>query len=523
MKTMKKLILLLLCTIISLLVASCTQVPFKATPYTRDVSKDACKLEQKRIDALDKPLEVSVLTYNSIEYLSFDDTYLLLTAVNERLKLFRLSGSKEKDMESIFDLGKGTLSINTRLGEASTYSEILWGTSVGEYFDFSSLRTGHPLILDTTYLKDFDIKSLYFKGQYYMPLSLFNYAFLSNHYLLYPSAKGNYYVLDPIDTFEDKTLEVLDANEVSLNESCSSALFAFSRNYLINYLKKYYPYYEERSAALEASFNSTLAAPATSDDYYNCISSILYAPHDNHTAIQHHSKYVTNVSQKTLIEENKRISSWDVYSEWSEEKYNNPKNEYRILENQIGYLKINDFNTLKPIDDILAQFKNCKGMILDLRDFKGGLAQYILPLVSMFMEPKEELNLYYKERIYGSVSDLKQATYKKKKGDNIEAPMVLLTNRYTYSAGNIMSGLIKDNSLGTIIGEKTLGGGSARAINVLPDGTSYYTSSSNMFTHPDGTCYEFGIEPDISMKDIIADGRDQILEKALEVLKSQLQ
>ena len=101
-------------------------------------------------------------------------------------------------------------------------------------------------------------------------------------------------------------------------------------------------------------------------------------------------------------------------------------------------------------------------------------------------------------------------------------PIVILINSGSASASEILSGALKDNKRGIIVGKKSFGKGLVQEINKLPDGSALHITIQKYLT-PNGTdIHKKGITPDyvvdITEDDIKAE-RDPQLKKACEILQ----
>ena len=78
-------------------------------------------------------------------------------------------------------------------------------------------------------------------------------------------------------------------------------------------------------------------------------------------------------------------------------------------------------------------------------------------------------------------------------------PLVVLINGGSASASEIVSGAIKDNKRGILVGEKTFGKGSVQTLIPLPDGDGMKLTIAKYYT-PSGICiHGIGIEPDVKV------------------------
>ena len=154
-----------------------------------------------------------------------------------------------------------------------------------------------------------------------------------------------------------------------------------------------------------------------------------------------------------------------------------------------------------------------KGIVLDLRANKGGYGENVCNFVSCFYTGKKDLFYsYFKEDAAHSAMENKFVTSMAGSGlvdENI--PVMLLVDRYTYSAANLCAFIMADLPNVTLIGERTGGGGGGRHDVSLPNGwVLSYTESK--FYSMDDMDMELGVEPDIYVP------YDEELEKNGDVL-----
>jgi carboxyl-terminal processing protease len=102
-----------------------------------------------------------------------------------------------------------------------------------------------------------------------------------------------------------------------------------------------------------------------------------------------------------------------------------------------------------------------------------------------------------------------------------DIPLVVLINRGTASASEIVAGAIQDTGRGKLIGEKTFGKGSVQITHTLSDGSGLRVTIARWFTPNGRQIDDQGIEPDIAVARSDADlttGRDPQLDRAIEYL-----
>ena len=114
--------------------------------------------------------------------------------------------------------------------------------------------------------------------------------------------------------------------------------------------------------------------------------------------------------------------------------------------------------------------------------------------------------------------DGESQSYEARGNANESIPLVVLINGYTASASEIVSGAIKDDSRGKLIGEKTFGKGVVQTIVPLSNGGGLKYTSGSYYT-PKGTdINKIGIEPDVVVVDDPATPGDEVLERGLAEL-----
>ncbi len=191
----------------------------------------------------------------------------------------------------------------------------------------------------------------------------------------------------------------------------------------------------------------------------------------------------------------------------------------------VGYIHYPSFQL--PIEEgdldfVVDRFEGLKGLIIDVRDNEGGDPLYGFRLARRIASKRVHIySTIYKNGPgrdeFTEPSDAYLDINKEKKFD---LPVVLLTNRVTYSAGNFFTAMLRALPDVTVVGDTTGGGGGVPLGWELPNG--WHFNFSNSITYlPDGFNIEDGIPPDIQVdisdEDRLA-GRDTILETALQLL-----
>lgn len=203
--------------------------------------------------------------------------------------------------------------------------------------------------------------------------------------------------------------------------------------------------------------------------------------------------------------------------------------KYQILDNNFAYMYYGDFTSGigdGNLDVLLNSLAASDGLVIDVRNNGGGFLTNVETLVGRFINERtyagsiqhkngkghndfSEPYDYYFEPAHGRV--------------HYNKPVVVLTNRGSFSATNNFVSIMKSLPNVTIVGDTTGGGCGLPFNSELPNGWSVRFSAAPI-TGPDGKLTEFGVEPDVKVdmtQEDIARGKDSILEKAFEILTQQ--
>src|SRR5208283_1361207 len=144
----------------------------------------------------------------------------------------------------------------------------------------------------------------------------------------------------------------------------------------------------------------------------------------------------------------------------------------------IGYMHVNGFNetTEHEVSDALDQFGDLKGLILDLRDNPGGLLSEGVGVADKFLK-KGQLIVSH----HGRSSPEKRYVAQHGNGGK-DYPIVVLVNRLTASAAEIVSGAIQDHDRGLIVGEVTFGKGLVQTVYPLAENTGLALTTAKYYT-----------------------------------------
>jgi carboxyl-terminal processing protease len=151
----------------------------------------------------------------------------------------------------------------------------------------------------------------------------------------------------------------------------------------------------------------------------------------------------------------------------------------------VGYVKIDRFSE-STAEELGAKLKelnanHLSGLILDLRDNPGGLLNQAIE-VSDFFLPRGDLVVSTKGRAEGSAK-----SYKAPNVEKVEVPLIVLINRHSASASEIVAGALQDHDRALIVGETSFGKGLVQSVYPLDNDTGmalptakYYTPSGRL-------------------------------------------
>ncbi|MBI2678786.1 MAG: S41 family peptidase [Candidatus Koribacter versatilis] len=144
----------------------------------------------------------------------------------------------------------------------------------------------------------------------------------------------------------------------------------------------------------------------------------------------------------------------------------------------IGYVHVNGFNenTEREVQEALDSFGDLKGLILDLRQNPGGLLSEGVGVADKFLKKGAVIVSHH-----GRNSPEK--VYRASHGNSgKEYPLVVLVNRGTASAAEIVAGAIQDHDRGLVVGETTFGKGLVQTVYPLSENTGLALTTAKYYT-----------------------------------------
>jgi carboxyl-terminal processing protease len=162
---------------------------------------------------------------------------------------------------------------------------------------------------------------------------------------------------------------------------------------------------------------------------------------------------------------------------------------FGLISNEIGYIKLSNFaeNAGKEVADALTALKEehqIKGVVLDLRGNGGGLLHEAVNVTNVFVDKGAEVvstkgKEVENDKVYKTLN----------KAIDTEIPLVVLTDRGSASASEIVSGSIQDLDRGVVIGQSTFGKGLVQITRPLPYKSKLKVTTSKYYI-PSGRCIQ---------------------------------
>ncbi len=167
-------------------------------------------------------------------------------------------------------------------------------------------------------------------------------------------------------------------------------------------------------------------------------------------------------------------------------------------------VNMNDPGAKKSSSDMKIQINKLKskgvnGMVIDLRGNPGGALNEAVNIAGMFIDEGPVVQILVGKTNIEVMEDKDPGVY-------YDGPIVLLVDKFSASASEILAGAMKDYKRGIVIGpSSTFGKGTVQTYNALPGKNGAMKITTAIFYQPGGSSNQlYGIEPDIIIPDISA-------------------
>ncbi|TNF29945.1 MAG: PDZ domain-containing protein, partial [Deltaproteobacteria bacterium] len=181
-----------------------------------------------------------------------------------------------------------------------------------------------------------------------------------------------------------------------------------------------------------------------------------------------------------------------------------PSVEWESLPDNLGYVQIHSFqdNTVDNLHEALAALRARKGglagLVIDLRDNPGGLLDKAIGVSDTFLDHGTIVTTV---REGAREREESHATH----ADTVtDVPLVVLINRGSASASEIVAGALKRNDRAMVIGERSFGKGSVQVVYKIDEAALKLTIAQYL-TPGDVSIQSVGIVPDVEIQALRAD------------------
>ena len=152
-----------------------------------------------------------------------------------------------------------------------------------------------------------------------------------------------------------------------------------------------------------------------------------------------------------------------------------------MLQPGVGYIRIKDFTstTVRELDEAIEKLEGqgMQKLVLDLRMNPGGLLDAAVGVSDHFLD-KGQMIVYTK----GRTADSMQEYTAPGKHEKFDLPLVILVNRGSASASEIVAGAVQDHDRGMVVGETTWGKGLVQSVYTLQYGAGLALTTSKYYT-----------------------------------------
>jgi len=154
------------------------------------------------------------------------------------------------------------------------------------------------------------------------------------------------------------------------------------------------------------------------------------------------------------------------------------------IHDSIGYLRLDRVarNSAQEVDSALSLLRSSRGLVIDLRRNPGGYLDESLHIADLFLHPGQKL-ASARSRVPGNGDRFRTESWKAQDSARItNVPIVILVDRYTASAAEIVTGALQDHDRALVLGERTFGKGVVQTIMRIPGNRRIRLTTGSWYT-----------------------------------------
>lgn len=321
-------------------------------------------------------------------------------------------------------------------------------------------------------------------------------------------------------------LVFLSCEKVFFEEDHASTNPWINLDYLWNECNEKYTYFELKEvnwSQVKTEHEAMLYPGITQDSLFHVLGSMLTQLRDDHANLQ--SNF--NTSFYGIEYQSQDNFDWRIIVDnyIGQDYYLAGSFAHDFLaRKEIGYIRFPSFSAdikKQNLDFILDRYRDTKGLILDLRENGGGAIANVFVLLRRFIETTTLVNYSIiktgPER--DDFSEPEPVMVRPYHGIRYQKPVVVLTDRGTFSSGSLLALATKALPNVTLVGDTTGGGLGMPNGGQLPNGWRYRFSITRSLTLDLSPDFENGVPPDhfaqLDWSDLT---RDEILEEAIDFI-----
>lgn len=182
---------------------------------------------------------------------------------------------------------------------------------------------------------------------------------------------------------------------------------------------------------------------------------------------------------------------------------------------RVGYVKVKQFtqNSASLVQGALADLEEqgARAYVLDLRDNPGGYLSQAVDIASLFMTSGTVVGIETVDGQTAKAASGEPAT---------KLPLVVLVNKNTAAAAEVVAAALKESQRATLVGETTLGKGSVQVLHELSFGGAIRYTAAYYLTPEGHAIDKVGVTPDVTLNN--SESEDSQKDLAIEMATSQI-